>query len=420
MLSDYNSLVKNKNFVLLWLSQTFSQLTIHIMNFIILIRLFEQTGSPIANSLLWVAYSLPALLIGPIAATSVDMLSKKNVLRYTNFLQSFVILFYALISPVSIFLLYFVVLVYSFLNQFYVPAELSMVPELVKKNQLPHANGVFFITQQSALIVGFGVAGVLLRYFGFQNSLFICAVFIFIAFVSVSFLPKTKAVDDVPKQIEKGFTKFFQRIFEGYRFIKGNRSILTAFLLMIGLQVALAVITINVPLIAEELFRVDIDLSGIFIVVPAAVGAGIGGFYVPRLLKKGVRKMFFIDYSFKYITLAFLLITFLIPILTTITAVIVGMILIAILGFSFVSILIPSQTFLQEKTPSKMRGRVFGNFWFLVTIATMFPVITSGAVVEIFGIKILTFFLSATSFTVLILIRRYGEKFVKNGFNISQ
>ena len=54
-MGEFKPLVKNSKFVYVWLSQILSQLTISIMNFLLLIRLFAVTGSPIATSLLWVA-----------------------------------------------------------------------------------------------------------------------------------------------------------------------------------------------------------------------------------------------------------------------------------------------------------------------------------------------------------------------------
>ena len=113
MLADFVPLVKNSNFRYLWTSQVFSQLTIHIMNFLLLIRLFNETGSTIATSFLWVAYALPAILIGPFAAASVDMFDRRKLLMLTNLFQSATIFFYALSHQTSLFLLYSVVVGYS-------------------------------------------------------------------------------------------------------------------------------------------------------------------------------------------------------------------------------------------------------------------------------------------------------------------
>jgi len=121
MLREYKLLVKNSNFVYVWISQIFSQLTINIMNFLLLIGLFAKTQSAIATSFLWVSYSLPAILVGPVAAASADMIDRRKILMISNLLQALTILSFAFLHETRFFLIYGVVFIYSFLNQFYVP-----------------------------------------------------------------------------------------------------------------------------------------------------------------------------------------------------------------------------------------------------------------------------------------------------------
>ncbi len=132
------SILKNKKFVSLWVSQLLSQLTLNMLSFLILVRLFDQTGSTIATSMLWVSYIIPAILVGPFAAALVDWTDKRKTLIVSNLLQALVVLVYGLTySPKSIFLSYALVFTYSFLNQFYVPAEAAALPTLVEKEELP-------------------------------------------------------------------------------------------------------------------------------------------------------------------------------------------------------------------------------------------------------------------------------------------
>ena len=418
-MDDFKPLIRNTKFIYLWLSQLLSQVTINMMNFLLLIRLFEETGSSIATSLLWVAYALPAIIIGPFAAASVDMIDRRKVLMATNLLQSLTIFIYAFSHQQSLFLLYGIAMIYSFFNQFYVPAEQASLPSLVEKEHLPQANGLFFLTQQAAIVFGFGIAGFLNEYLGFGNSLYLGAALLFLAFISVSFLEKMVVGEKVPESLEDAVKRFFERIYQGYEFIKDNRSILIAFLLLLSLQVALAVIVVNIPVIADEMLRVGIEVSGLFLVAPAGIGALLGAISIPKWLKKGVRKKRIIELSFMLLTFALLIFVFLVPELNQqIVRITIGAIAILFSGYSFVSIFIPAQTFLQENTPGGLRGRVFGNFWFLSTIATIFPVILSGTVSELFGVRTLFTILVGFSLFGLISIKRYGQSVLDNGVNL--
>src|SRR5260221_7903183 len=186
-MKEFEKVIKNYKFVALWSSQILSQLTFNILSFVILIHIFTDTHSTIATSLLWISYSIPALIIGPFAAAWVDLLEKRKVLMVSNLLQSMVVgAFAVLLYRNLIYLPYTIVLLYSLLNQFYVPAEASSLPLIVNKEDLPSANGFFFITQQSSLILGFGMAGFLDTILGYRPTLIFVSICLFIAFICVS------------------------------------------------------------------------------------------------------------------------------------------------------------------------------------------------------------------------------------------
>lgn len=412
MAEEFKSVLKNRNFIYIWTSQILSQLTINIMNFIILIKLFGQTGSAIATSLLWVTYSLPAILIGPVASTFIDMVDKRKVLMITNMLQGLTILLLAVSHMTSIFILYEVVFIYSLLNQFYVPAEASTIPSVLKKSDLTRGNGLTFITQQASLVLGFGVAGLLNHFLGFDNTLYLCASFLFIAFLSVSFLPELKSKLKIPPDIILAIKSFLDNTLEGYRFIKDKRRIVTPFLLLLGFQVALSIVIVSFPVIAKEIFNINLNAAGIFVIIPAALGAMISAFNLPRLIKKGWRKKKIIENSLMILTIAIAVLVFVIPELSYVYRIVSGFVIVFFTGLAFVGVAIPSQTYIQEITPYKLRGRVFGNFWFLTTIVSVIPVVFSGTITEIFGVRFFLFIMAAFTFTVFIMSSKYADSWL--------
>jgi len=413
MLKEFKPILKNKNFLYLWTSQFFSQLAINIMNFVFLIRLFEKTESAIATSFLWVAYSLPAILIGPVASASVDILDRKRMLVITNLLQSLTIFLFAIFHGSRIFLIYEVVFVYSLLNQFYVPAESASLPSVVNKKHLAQANSLFFLTMQGSVVVGFGVAGLIKQLLGFETTLILCSSFLLIAFISTLLLPKLFEGSFIKTDIESAISIFFSKIIDGYKFIKKERKVLAPFLLMFFFQIALQVILVEVPVIAKNLFQLPLNSAGIFIFVPAATGAFIGALSLPKLIKKGWRKKKIIENSLIAISLLIFTISYIIPYLHYTAKIIFSFISIVLLGYSFVSVIIPSQTLIQESTPKDLLGRVFGNFWFLATIASVIPVVFSGTIVELFGVRLLLFTFSILFIGVYITSRYYGDKFLQ-------
>lgn len=416
-MQEFESVIKNPKFVYLWTSQILSQLTVNIMNFLLLTRLFTVTGSTIATSMLWVAYALPAIFFGPIGAASVDLVSRRKMLMVTNLLQAVTVAGFILIHQSSIFLLYFVVVLYSLFNQFYVPAESSSLPSVVPKNKLAYANSLFFITQQGSLVLGFGAAGIFLNLIGFTWSLVLCAVFLFIAFISSTFLPEMKPTREVPEALDKLLITFFKSIYEGYVFIKDHKVILFPLLLLIGMQVSLAVIVVNLPVIATQILNVSVNYAGLLVVVPAGIGAVIGSILIPRNLNKTWRKKNVIEISAAILSLGVFLIVFLIPFIPVFLRVIFEPMFVVLIGFGFIGVTIPTLTYLQESTPQWLRGRVFGNLWFLVTIATIFPVIFSGFISEFLGVKTLLVLLMIGTMSIFYYSKRHGQRFINENFD---
>ena len=413
MISEFTSIFKTRKFMYLWTSQILSQVTVNIMNFLLLARLYTTTHSSIATSLLWVSYSLPALIIGPIGATSVDLFSRRKMLMVTNLLQAVTVFVYIFINQQSIFILYAIVLAYSALNQFYGPAEAASLPSTVDKSMLDRANSLFFMTTQGTLILGFGFAGILQKLIGFNGTVILCALFLFIAFISVSFLDEIKPKVRIPGEFEKVLKTFFDSIVEGYEFISKNKAVLFPLLILLGIQAVLAILLVSLPAIASQILNISVNFSGVSIVVPAGIGALLGSIYIPRLIKKGWRRKIIIEIGLGIITFSLFTLGLGIPFLPLELRVSITPILIVMTGFAFVGIDIPALTFLQESTPDWFRGRVFGNLWFMTTLVTIFPVLFSGTITEIFGVRALFVLMAIGTFTVFIFSAKRGQDLIE-------
>lgn len=407
---DFFPIIKNTKFIYLWISQVLSQLTINILNFVLLIRIVTITGSSIAASMLWIAYALPALIAGPIAATFVDVVERRKILILTNLLQTITVFLYSFSHDDRFFLLFGVVFIYSLLNQFYVPSEQAALPSIIKEKSLPVANSLFFITQQSSMILGFGVAGFLLNALKFENTLILCSILLFLAFLSVTFLPELKSGRKLPKNFEEGFIVFFRRLSEGYYFIREHNSVLLPFLLLIAAQIGMVIAVVNAPIMATEILRIQIINAGIGIVVPVGIGAATGAYLVTKLLATKIRKKKLIEGMLVVLSISIFSLGSVIDNFPGDMRIFAAIAAMFFVGLSFVGIIIPSQTFLQEVTPGGLRGRVFGNFWFLVTVATIVPVLFSATITEILGIRTLIIIMAASVIIGFVVSKRYGER----------
>lgn len=360
---------------------------LNIVNFVLLLRLFDRTGSTLAASFLWIAYSLPILLVGPIAATVVDMVNKKRLLTVTTLLQALTILLF-LFTGDRYFLLYAIMFIYSLFSQFYLPSESATLPNLVRKEELPEANGMFLLTKQVGMLIGYGSAGFLTLLFGFQSTIILCSILLAIACVSVLLLPTMKAVRKV--NVEQDLAQFFGKVGEGYLFIKNNKSILYPVLLVAGSEMIMLIVAINMPALARDLLHIRIENAATYIIIPALTGALAGVLLFPQLLKKKFRKNMIIKTALLILAFCFISIGLVLSFLPIPTRLIILPIICIIAGFCFIGVEIPAQTFMQESTPPEMMGRLWGNLWFMTTIATIAPLFLSASITEFLGVN--TFF----------------------------
>ena len=398
-------LKENKYFSFLWGSQILSQLTVNSMNFLLLIRLFAETSSSIAVSMLWLAYSLPALFFGPFASPLVDRFNKRKLLAVTNLLQSLVVLGYAFSFERYTFLPFLVVFFYSALNQFYLPAETATIPLVTKKPFFADANSLFLITQQGALVVSATLATFASHLLGFQTSIIICAALLFLAFLSVLRLPRGPQGAGRSQKIEDSVEDFILSALAGVKFIRNDKSIYYPLILIIMMQIILSVVTISIPQITAEIIGLPVSLAGL-VVIPTAVGTISGAVLVPKLIRRGWRKIVIIKNSMAGVSLLILGVVLVSFLGNLNTRLILNCLLVTGVGFSFIGIMVPTQTFLQEHTPKEYFGRVFGNMWFIVTILTVVPLLTMGMIAELFSMRSVLLVLSLLMASIFV----WGQK----------
>jgi MFS family permease len=389
------------------MSQFFSQIAIQTVNYLVIIKVFEATKSTIATSLVWIAFILPSILIGPFAAAFVDLADRKKILRVANLSQAIIIIVFALIHSDFLFLSYAVVFLYSVFNQFYIPAEVSSLPFLVSGSNIHKANSLFLISYQVALLIGFGAAGIVRELIGLTATMIVAGLFVFFAYISVGSLPAMKGKEVKLIALEKQLANFFKDIVDGYAFIRDNHKVLMSFVVMVTLQVNLAIITVNLPILGRDLLGIKPSYAGLFI-VPASLGAVIGITTVSRLITKKVKKEQMVLSGLTLLILSMLIMMAVVPMLNGPYNRILSFLLVTLMGYGFIGGFIPSQTTLYLNTPKEFSARVFGNAWFVTTTATILPLMFSATITEILGGRVLFFLLSVALSLILFSYKKYA------------
>ena len=125
-------------------------------------QVYVLTGSTLASGGLLLASFVPPVVLGSLAGVFVDRWDRRTTMIVTNVLNALVLLpLLAVRDESAIWIVYGVVLAQSCLQQFFSPAEQSLVPVLVDSEQLVTANALNGQIRDIARLVGAALGGVL-------------------------------------------------------------------------------------------------------------------------------------------------------------------------------------------------------------------------------------------------------------------
>lgn len=224
-MSRFRTVLRNRNFFLLWIGQIISQLGDRLSQMALIALVYHRApGSTIGIAKILSFTIIPVFLIGPLAGVYVDRWDRRRTMFICDFLRCLLVLAIPLFlfygrSLVPIYLIIFVVFSIS---RFFVPAKLSVIPELVQKKDLLIANSLVNTTGMIAAILGFGISGVIVEWLGAKSGFYLDALsFLISALLIYSITKKAKVaamvtIKEVSKEIVQIIRKsVFQEIKEG-------------------------------------------------------------------------------------------------------------------------------------------------------------------------------------------------------------
>jgi len=409
MKNNFLAVLKTK-FVFLWLSQVLSQITINLINFTLVLIIFEKTSSTAAVSLIWFFYAIPALILGPFSGAVADLADKRKILLITNFIQSLIVVGY-LMFKVRVWIVYSLIFLYSLFNQLYLPAEGATLLFLLPKNLYPIANTLFMFTTNITFLIGFALAGPMIRILGKEKIFLVAGFCLFLAACSAWFLPK-----NIRGEKKKAFNPvmFFKKVKEGYVYIKNTPFVIFPLVLIIASQIIVGILGVTVPIYAKEILNIPVVDAGLAVISPAGVGALIGGLLATKKLTQKVRKKVIISSGLGFASFSFIFLGLVISFLSPNLRIIFSTIFTFFLGMAFVFLVIPSQTFIQTVTPQKLYGRIYGVLGFLITLASIVPILIIGTLVDLVGIRIILIIIGLSTLGVFLISLKEPYEIIRN------
>ncbi|MER5628596.1 dTMP kinase [Streptosporangium sp. NPDC002544] len=247
----------------------------------------------------FVAKMLPAILLGPLAGAFADRFDRRMTMFFCDFLR------FALVLSIPLIGNYQWVIIATFLvecvNLFWVPAKDATVPNLVPKERLEEANQLnLLVTYGTApiaallfavLSVADDALGNLVPFFA-QRETYLALFINALAYLVSAFI--ILSLKDIPKAGARPATStpsVLRQIFEGWRFVGGNRLIRGLIIGMLGAFAAGGAVVGVAKIYVDALGGGDAAYGVVFGAV--FVGMASGMFFGPRLLRELSRRRLF-------------------------------------------------------------------------------------------------------------------------------
>ncbi len=372
--AGYLSVLRNREFLALWIAQILSQLVDKIV-LILLISLAVAGNVNDVNtreSSIMIAMTLPAVFLGSIAGIFVDWHPKRQVLILCNLLRGACILVIPFL-PQSMAMLLVITFVISTLTNFFAPAEQSAIPLIVPKSDLLPANALFTITMVGSLIVGFAIGSPLLALttklfpVSYSREILLGGLYILSGLVLFA-LPKDEIIH--PKQEGVGI---WTDLRDAFKYVHHNHLIGGAMIQLTLLYAVLGAMQ-KLSLNLAEVVTNNRDDFGFFIAsvgVGLAIGAFILGQFGDRFVHRPLPFVGFIGMAIGLFMFAF------------VSNLWVGLAVGCFIGINGSLVAIPMQTTVQEYTPENMRGKVFGLLNNSENIAASLPLAVTAIALDI-------------------------------------
>ncbi len=419
----------NGAFLRLWLIQATTQILQNMINFALLLRVrgvVEVHDLPHANtaiSLVILAFSLPAVLFGPVAGVIADRVNKRNLMAVLNAARAVAVFLFLVIRPgwdvETILAAYYIVtFLFGIAGQFFAPVLGATIPLVAKRQQLMSANALFNLTSTAAQLIGFAAAGpILIRVLGVDRLFAVTVVAYLISVALVFTLPKTPVPVRAINEIElRPMQRLWSDMKEGLVFILQDPALMRAIgYLTLASTTFLMIATLGPDFVSSVIGLPKEDIG--FIVAPAGAGILAGVLIVPRIVRR-IGRDWLIDIS---LTIAGLMLALMALTRGVLNGVVPGNASLwtvvgftasfaGILGLCNAFILVPSQTMLQERSHEGVRARVYATFFTVSNTVAFVPIFFAAAAADIFGVInvliVMAFFVGGLGFFGLLHSRR--------------
>ncbi len=282
----YVRLALNGSFSALWTGQLISLFGDRLHQLALVAVVLTTTGSPLATGLVFVAATLPNLLLSPIAGTFVDRWDHKETMIVSDILRAAIVLLLPLAAIMNVVLVYPMVFAITTISIFFRPARVAILPQIVPERDLLTANSALWVGETIADVVGYPLAGIFVVTLGAAVPLAFwvdSATYLASATLLTSIIVLATRSESETDQGAPATLGFVGELKAGWAFLRSQATLLAN-----TLQAAVGQFTIGITIALVPVYALDVYGHGAlgwqavygFLETGIGIGNLLGGFVI--------------------------------------------------------------------------------------------------------------------------------------------
>ncbi|HHD6303115.1 TPA: MFS transporter [Staphylococcus aureus] len=282
---SYASVLFNKNFTFYLIGIAFSNIGSAFTTFVFPLMILKLTGSAFQVGIVSALSFIPYAILGLPAGALIDRLNKKtimkcaDIIRLISYLSIPVLSFY---NMLSIFQIYVVAIISSIGLVFHSISEVSIIPSIVKEEDLASANSYIYATQNVSEFLGPIIGGLLYTYMGYSILIFIDSMTFLLSFFSLILIKiETKSIFNQEKLSGKNF---LSDVKVGFDYLLSNSTIRVMAVVVSLSNLIISPYYIYIVMFVKEDMNQSSQALGLVLGI-SSLGALIGSLSASFLLK---------------------------------------------------------------------------------------------------------------------------------------
>ncbi|WP_145321207.1 MFS transporter [Paenibacillus xylanexedens] len=382
--TGFRQVLRNRNYMLLWIGQTVSQIGDAVTLVALPLLVYELTQSVMGLTLTFIIEAIPWIVVGPIAGVFIDRMNRFVLLVATDILRMLLIGVVFFTDHVGV--IYGIAFLMQAMAAINTPVRSSIIPDLLDKELYVKAIGMSHTTFQTVQVIGPLVAAAILSMTGGPRPVFLLDSLTFMLCVGAAIMmkipPRTAQVEQRKdgRTAEPPLVTFGQMFKVGASFLFTNRVMRYVTSINLLKSVVQSLVLVGTLLYVKS--TMDLTASQgdrIYSLAVAAMAIGvISGTILITAFEKRVQRRYLITGGLFLQGVILIMMQF-----HPQTIWLLILLLIAGLGAS--GAMAPLSAYYAETTPNEIRGRVYSVTNSMLRIAGMAAYVLAGPVGEWYG-----------------------------------